>query len=214
MMGDSVRRRQAPRKHAARSRRSILPPWGWKQWVPLLIAAAILPFTIGYAMAVFVLFPAPPVAEAGIATPRLVGMREEAARRAVAQAGLSVSEVLQLPHPNAPAGVVIAQAPLPGQQLRDGGAIRLAVSAGAPRAVVPDVIGFAVDRAESLLRRLGFEVVRIDESDTEPAGRVLRTLPPAGRAEALPAQVRVYVSTGVIDTTATARMATTSPPGR
>jgi beta-lactam-binding protein with PASTA domain len=36
--------------------------------------------------------------------------------------------------------------------------VRVALSAGRPRAVVPDVIGFSATRAESLLRRAGFEV--------------------------------------------------------
>jgi hypothetical protein len=54
------------------------------------------------------------------------------------------------------------------------------------------------------MRKLGFEVVRVDERAAEPAGRVLRTLPPAGRAETLPAQIQIIVSTGVVDTLAPA----------
>jgi serine/threonine-protein kinase len=165
-----------------------------------MIAAAVLPFVIGYGIAVFLLFPAPAATAEGIATPRVVGMTVQTAHRTLAQAGLGVLQVTPLPHPTQPVGTIIAQSPLPGQQVRAEASVRVAVSSGPPRAVVPDVVGFSIDRAEGLMRKLGFDVVRVDERAAEPAGRVLRTLPPAGRAETLPAQVQIVVSTGVVDT--------------
>ena len=91
---------------------------------------------------------------------------------------------------------VTAQAPLPGQQLRAGAVVRLAVSAGRPRVVVPDVVGFSRERATDLLGRLGFEVGATDEQSTETKGRVIGVDPPPGSEHELPARVTIVVSTG------------------
>jgi beta-lactam-binding protein with PASTA domain len=200
VLGDSVRRRGGPiRSGPVRSRRSTA--WGWRRWVPALIAAAVVPFAIGYAVAVFVLFPPPAVSAAGVPVPRLVGLDVEAAGRVLIEAGLGAMDITRLPHPTRPAGTVVAQSPLPGQQLRPGAGVRLAVSSGVPRAVVPDVVGFPADRAETLLRRLGFTVAREEELAIDPAaaGRVLRTEPRPGVDLALPALVTIIVALEAVD---------------
>lgn len=199
MLGDSVRRRTRPaRRRAARPQeeRRILPAWGWRTWVPLLAAAAILPFLIGYAAAVFALFPAPPTSGGGIAVPDLVGRPLQDANRALSAAGLGPIETTRLPHPTEPAGSVIAQSPLPGMQLRAGAGVRVAVSTGVPRAAVPDVVGFTEGRAAALLQRLGFAVARQIEASEEETGRVVRTNPESGVELSLPARVTIYVSDG------------------
>jgi serine/threonine-protein kinase len=163
-----------------------------------LAGAAIAPFVIGYLLAVFVLFPAPPVAAGGIPVPDLVGKTEQEATRELAGLGLGPAEATRLPHPTRAAGQVIAQSPLPGQQLRPGSAVRVAVSTGVPRAVVPDVVGFAEGRAAGLLQRLGFQVTREIEDSAEPTGRVTRTDPNAGQNLALPARITIFVSNGAL----------------
>lgn len=216
-MSERVRppvRRPPPRRAPAARRRAILPAWGWKVWVPLLIGAATLPFVIGYAIAVFVLFPPPPVSEPGTAVPDLVGMTTADAQRELAGLGLGVLQMTPLPHETAPAGTIIAQSPLPGQQLRAGASVSVAASTGVPRARVPDVATFPVARAQNLLIRLGFEVVRSDEiSVLQPPGRVLRTEPPAGSELALPDTVHLFVAAPdtmltppVVDTLASVRL--------
>jgi hypothetical protein len=202
MLGDSVRRRTPQKKRQpARSpepRGGLLPAWGWRVWAPLLAAAVIMPFVIGYLLAVYVLFPAPPIAAGGISVPDLVGMTEQEATRQLAGLGLGPAEATRLPHPTRAAGQVIAQSPLPGQQLRSGKSVRVAVSTGVPRAIVPDVVGFAEGRAAGLLQRLGFQVAREIEDSAEPTGRVTRTDPGAGQNLALPARITIYVSNGAL----------------
>jgi hypothetical protein len=195
VLGDSVRRRQArkPRRApAAATPRRVR----WKFWAPALLAVLALPFAIGYAVAVFVVFPAPEVHGLGIAVPELVGLRLAQAESAVGGGGLAGVDAVALPHPARPEGVVTAQAPLPGQQLRAGAVVRLAVSAGRPRVVVPDVVGFSRERATDLLSRLGFEVGATDEQSTETKGRVIGVDPPPGSEHELPARVTIIVSTG------------------
>ncbi|HSJ09400.1 MAG TPA: PASTA domain-containing protein, partial [Longimicrobiales bacterium] len=77
-----------------------------------------------------------------------------------------------------------------------GGIVRVAVSAGRARVLVPDVAGFSPERAESLLRRAGFTVIVASMESQAPAGRVIRTEPQPGHSAMLPAEVTVIVSTG------------------
>lgn len=191
MLGDSLRRRRAPRKEVAP---------GSRRWRPLLIGlplALIAPFAIGYLVAVFVMFPPREVSAAGVAVPDLRGSTEADARRELRSAGLALLDVTELPHPEAPAGQVIAQSPLPGQQLRPGAGVRVALSTGRPRGLVPDVIGFTADRAQSMLTRSGFTVAFITQESTAPAGRVLRSEPQPGSERELPFEVTLIVSSGV-----------------
>src|SRR5690606_11709018 len=58
------------------------------------------------------------------------------------------------------------------------------------------VIGYTDTRAESLLRRVGFDVATRTEESTAPAGRVLRTEPEPGQERGLPAFVTIIVSEG------------------
>ncbi|HSJ14557.1 MAG TPA: PASTA domain-containing protein [Longimicrobiales bacterium] len=190
MLGESVRRRQPQRRPRARGARS------WRLWLPAVLAALVVPFVIGYAMAVFVLFPEPKVAGGGIAVPVLVGRTADEAERALSSAGLGRAEVLELPHPNAPVGQVLAQSPLPGQQLPAGADVRISVSGGRPRVRVPDVAGFSAQRAEQLLRSFGFDVVAREQESDVPAGRVIGTDVPTGTESVLPATVTLFVSTG------------------
>jgi eukaryotic-like serine/threonine-protein kinase len=226
MLGDSVRRRNQPRAKPER-----LPPQEdgpgirWKLWGPILASAAVLPFLIGYALAVWILFPPPEVAGEGIAVPQLRGRSTGDAQAALASAGLGGLDITRLPHPRLPAGTVIAQSPLPGQQLRAGVGVRVAVSSGVPRVVVPDVVGFQVERARGLLERLGFAVQQVDEEGDTEAGRVTGLEPGPGARLPLPATVQLTVSTGppallpdtgVIrtDTTAIDTLATPGTPPR
>lgn len=196
MLGDSVRRRQSS------SRQSSRAPSGGRRsfrWKPLLIAlpfAIALPFLIGYLVATRLIFPAPEITAAGVAVPDLVGRTAEDAQRTLVAAGLGELQATELPHPSAPDGQVVAQSPLPGQQLRGGTPVRVALSAGRPRAIVPDLQGFSVDRAELMLRRSGFATERVVQESPTAEGRVLRTDPAAGIELVLPASVTLVVSSG------------------
>jgi beta-lactam-binding protein with PASTA domain len=195
MLGESLRRRQPGRRQRATDRAG----GSARRWKPLLWAlpvAIVLPFIIGYVVAVYLIFPPTEATGTGIAVPDLVGRSLLDAQTELALAGLGGLEVTELPHPTAAAGAVIAQSPLAGQQLRAGVGVRVAVSRGRPRVLVPDVAGFAAERATLMLRRAGFDVVQATEESAVPAGRVLRTEPVAGAEQSLPATVTLVVSSG------------------
>lgn len=196
MLGDSVRRRNPQRKPRG-PRRARGRGLGVRFWVLGALAALLVPFAVGYVVAAFLLFPAPAVEETvGIPVPALRGMSTVAAERALAQAGLGSLVVTSFPNPRAPEGEIVAQSPLPGQQWRAGADVRVGVSAGLPRALVPDVLGETAERAEQALRRAGFEVVRTDVESAVAAGRVVSLQPAPGSEARLPATVTLSVSLG------------------
>ena len=197
MLGDSVRRRLPQRRAGDLTRR----PTNWKVWLIGVPVALVVPFVLGYFIAVRVLFPPPEVTSAGIIVPDLIGRDAIEAGRLVTAAGLGALEPTELPHPTAPSGQVIAQSPLPGQQLRSGATVLVAVSGGRPRAAVPYVIGFSAERATDMLQRSGFTISQTTQESDGPMGRVLRTDPIAGEVRQLPATVTLVVSIPIpIDT--------------
>jgi beta-lactam-binding protein with PASTA domain len=195
MLGDSLKRRSGRAEEAASDAPDSATRWRVRHWLALL-AALTLPFVAGYAVAVRVLFPPPAVAAAGISVPTLVGKALETAEQEADSLSLGPLEVMQLPSPTEAVGIVIAQSPLAGQQMRSGARIRVAVSTGRPRVLVPDVVGFPVERAASLLSRLGFQVQRNDTESSEPRGQVLSVDPEPGTRLELPARVVITVSQG------------------
>jgi serine/threonine-protein kinase len=193
MLGESLKRRHA-RRRTKRPAGGSPGPWRPLLWIlPLALA---VPFVIGYIIAVYLIFPPAQTAAEGIPVPDLGGSSIGEAEAVLAAAGLGGLDVMELPHPTAAAGTIIAQSPLPGQQLRPGAGVRVAISQGRARVRVPDVQGFAADRADALLRRTGFAVVYASEQSMAAAGRVLRTDPPAGQELILPATVTIVASAG------------------
>jgi serine/threonine-protein kinase len=164
--------------------------------VPALLLATGVPFAIGYLVTTQVLFPPREVAAAGIPTPQLTGLTALEAERVLAQAGLGRLEPLELPHPSVQAGRILAQSPLPEQQLRPGSNVRVSLSSGSVRVRIPDVAGQPAERAEQLLRRLGFTVDRVESESPVPRGRVHAVVPASGTVIPLPAHLTLHVSLG------------------
>jgi serine/threonine-protein kinase len=163
------------------------------------IALALLlgTFLIGYLVATRVLFPPLPTPENGIVVPRLSGQLIESAERQLQPLGLRAArEVVRVAHASQPPGIIVAQSPLPGQQLREGGVVRFAVSSGLPGVKVPNVVGFEVARALAVLKQLGLTAEQVMQQNSRPAGTVISISPEAGQRQPLPARVRVIVSSG------------------
>jgi beta-lactam-binding protein with PASTA domain len=204
MLGDSLRRRQGGLKAKTPGKRGV----GRKLLIGVPLAL-LVPFAIGYLVAILLIFPPREIAAAGIAVPDLTGRTEADANRELRALGLALLEVSEQPHPEVSAGRVIAQSPVAGQQLRSGAGVRVALSAGRPRAIVPNVLGFMAERAQSMIQRSGFRVTTQTQESTAPVGRVIRSDPLPGEERELPATVTLFISaglptpppdTGVIDT--------------
>lgn len=165
-------------------------------FIPAALAALVLPFVVGYAVAVFIIFPAPKViGVGGIAVPDLIGHTVGEAEEMLVSANLGTLVKTELPHPDAAAGQILAQDPLPGQKLKAGRNVSVSVSSGPPLLTVPDVTGFTADAAEQILKKMGFDTQRT-EAPGSSRGTVLRMEPAAGTNAKLPAMITIFVSSG------------------
>lgn len=152
-------------------------------------------FAVGYLLSTQVVFPRPETAGAGIPVPSLYGVTQSEAEAALRDAGLAIGEVTELRSRDTRRGRVLAQDPVPGQQLRRGGTVSFAVSGGAPVLRVPPVQGMDVETARALLESVGFDVeVRQVPAAGVPAGAVTRVNPGVGVEATLPAVVTLLVN--------------------
>ncbi|MEN8375818.1 MAG: PASTA domain-containing protein [Gemmatimonadota bacterium] len=158
--------------------------------------AAIVAFAAAYLFASFVLYPPAEAFGLSVEVPDLYDATAAEARELVRGAGLTVGETVEVADPAAKEGRVVAQSPLPGQALRPGGEVRLAISAGPARVRIPNLLGFEEGAAVAVLERAGFHVERSHEIDDEPAGRIARMQPAPGTERELPATVVLVVSSG------------------
>lgn len=166
---------------------------GAKRFLWLLLGIAVTAAG-GYLVAALVLFPAPLLPnERGV--PRVLGMSEREAARALAGAGLTLESGRE-PHPDAREGVVVWQDPPPGVVVPRGRLVTLTISAGVPRVAVPDVRGFDVELAQRLLAAAGLRLESVDSVDAKSliAGVALGTTPAAGDSLPLGRGVIVHLS--------------------
>ena len=204
-LGSSLRRRRGgpPKKKggslAGKSTRAKTT--GWRELlrprnVGLAVVVALGGLGLGYGFSTQILFPAPDALTGLVQVPDVAGLSLPAVEQALAEAGLDLGTVEQFRHPSADSGLVVGQAPLPGQLLLPGRPIRVAVSVGPDRHQVPSVSRLVGRQAVDLLRATGFDVV-VDSTESDlPRGRVIDVDPSPGSALALPAEVRLRVSLG------------------
>ncbi len=200
-----MRRRHPTRKPKKDRARRSRPEWiprnldglTWIHWTVLAAGVLAVSFGVGFLLATQVIFPRPDTAGTGLAVPDLLGRDSTGARQALAKAGLDVDTVVSMASAGTPAGQVLAQDPVPGQELRPGGAVAVAVSSGPPRVSVPALVGLGAATAQSLLERTGFSVEVRQVSDSRlPRGTVTGTEPSAGAVLPLPGSVLILVSAG------------------
>lgn len=129
-----------------------------------------------------------------IAVPVLVGMREDAARDRIREAGLE-AEVRRRAGDRAE-GVVLAQRPEAGTRLAEGGEVLITVSTGAAQAEVPDLVGETRADAIAALEDAGFRSREIEEFSEQPEGEILEQQPAAGEQLARNGVVALTVSKG------------------
>lgn len=156
---------------------------------------ALAAFAVGYLLTA-VLFFGGIRGDDIVTVPDLRGRAEADARRVAQDAGLGVELGPALVNPEVPAGHVLAQSPLPGEEVSAGSVVRLTLSAGPERRPVPDVRALGGELARQMLERVGFTVQLEERPDPAPAGRVLEIAPAPGTPLQLPASVRLVVSSG------------------
>ena len=196
-LGGSLERRRGRRRLGTREDGGE----GWsfrinRRTVATLAGLILGGWLLGYLVSTRVLFPAPPPPKDLFEVPDLRGLGLASARERLAGAGLALGQVDSLQHPSVGDGLILGQSPLPGQVARPETPVRVTISSGPQRRSVPDVLHLDQDRARIVLETSGF-VVAIDTAESEtPRGKVIDVTPPPDSVVALPAQVRLLVSTG------------------
>lgn len=148
---------------------------------------------------------------AGVAVPRVVGLREAAAGTRLGAAGLKTR--VRRAFAKQPRGVVVDQEPQPGTRVVKGTAIEIAVSRGPRIVVVPEVTGQDQRDAVAALRRVDLLANIVQVPAPDPRGTVVAQNPRGGQQVQAGTSVRLNVSTGAAETATTTRT-TTTPAGR
>ncbi len=174
----------------------------WKRWgVTAAVAAAL--FVVGYVVADLWLTPGSRTADAGplVTVPELVGLTNDEAKGRLEQLGLEYGIRSTVAHARAPEGAVLAQSPIPGQQVRPGAPVEVTLSRGPESHEIPDVAGLSERQASILLERLGFRVTASRATHAFDAGRAIGTEPGPGIELSVPSEVTLLVSDGPALTT-------------
>jgi serine/threonine-protein kinase len=166
-----------------------------RRFVLRLLALGLGAFVVGYVLTTLLVFPGFG-RQAIVTVPDLRGRTFAAARRAADDAGVDVARGPALYHATVDSGAVLAQSPLPGQEVTRGSVVRLTLSAGRERRPVPQVSDLTADQAQSLLQRTGF-AVRVRRVLSERAeGRVLGVNPKEGTQLPVRSTVELTLSAG------------------
>jgi len=117
-----------------------------------------------------------------VKVPGVVGLPLGEARTRLEKAHLTVSSVVEQPHPTLGVGMVIAQT-LDGAEVRAGTGVELKVSKGADTVTVPAVVGKSLTKAKDLLTQAGLTLgqVRHASDDDRSPGIVLEQKPAASQ---------------------------------
>ncbi|MBE5801284.1 MAG: Stk1 family PASTA domain-containing Ser/Thr kinase [Clostridiales bacterium] len=127
--------------------------------------------------------------------PDVVGMTREEGMAQAKRMGLNWQEK-GLNHATIPAGQVIDQLPEAEADMRKGDSLLVTVSLGPQSNAMPSVTGMNYEEATTSLQGLGFSIVLIRTTSTEPLGRVLAQNPQAGGSYAIGQSVELTISGG------------------
>jgi beta-lactam-binding protein with PASTA domain/tRNA A-37 threonylcarbamoyl transferase component Bud32 len=185
--GPAAGAEQSTAVSAATGRRSRPP--GSHRLVPAVVALVLLA-ALGAAGVALVGSPGN-----SVTVPSLVGLRSDAATKALSGKGLSIKIIER--SADDPKDLVIGQDPAPGSFVASGGEVQVIVSRGPPPVAVPDVSGRSVDDATAVLQQAGFAVSTDNRNDENvPKGNVVGTDPAQGTSVAPGSTVTIIVSAG------------------
>ena len=194
-LGSSIKRRRGGRADAGSDEEAGAAANAQRL---MAVAAGVIfgGFFLGWLVATQMIFPRPDPPGDLYEVPDVYGLTLEEATERVTERGLDLGLVDAFRHPVADSGVVVGQAPLPGQLAAPGRPVRISVSLGPERRPVPDVAHLRGDRARMVLEMSGFQVAMDSVESELPRGRVVSLEPAPGTALPLPGEVRVVVSIG------------------
>ena len=135
--------------------------------------------------------------ESGALVPKVIGMTEDEAKKALNAAGLGVKVVEQ--YSTYEEGTVFDQSEESGDRVAENTTVLIYVSLGVEKVTLEDLVGMAQEEAESYLKEIGavIEYAYEETEDDELIGTVAKTIPISGAQVASGDTVTVTVYTGV-----------------
>ncbi len=127
--------------------------------------------------------------------PDVIGLTREEAATYAKRNGLNLQEK-EMNHATIPDGSVIDQLPDPDTRMRKGDSLLITISTGPQSNVMPGMVGSTYEDATVTLQDLGFTVVVIRTTSSEPVGKVLAQSPEAGGSYAVGQSVELTISGG------------------
>jgi serine/threonine-protein kinase len=133
-----------------------------------------------------------------VTVPSLAGMSQKEAAAVVAEIGLSAEIGEEIFSEDIPAGRVISSSPAGGGKIAKAGVVKLIISKGKERILIPNLIGQTPDIATQQLADLGLRVGEIFEVYSEQAEKgFIAKIEPLVGAEVKPnSLVNIFVSKG------------------
>ncbi len=131
-----------------------------------------------------------------VAVPRLVGLSLEQAERITASSGLLLEAESRFYSSSVQEGHIVSQLPAPGIHVRRGWRMRIAVSMGPQRAVIPDLVGQSPRAAEINARRRGLDVGEVAKAHIPrvPPDQVVAQSPPPSALTVSSPKISLLVS--------------------
>ncbi len=134
-----------------------------------------------------------------VTVPAVAGLQEDAAVAKLKAAGLVVGDVERVNDEDNPKGQVIDSDPGEGEEVDEGSAVDLTVSAGKADVVVKYVIGMTKAEATRVMKDLGLDVAYQTRDSDEPKNTVVATDPNAGETVKAGSTVTLILSKGQVE---------------
>ncbi|MFC8202186.1 Stk1 family PASTA domain-containing Ser/Thr kinase [Streptomyces sp. NPDC057298] len=130
--------------------------------------------------------------------PAVLDKTEAQATRQIQDAGLDVKDVKGAYSDTVKLGRVISSDPATGERIRDNDSVTLTVSKGPKTVRVPDLEGYALDKAKERLKKEGLAAGMVTKAfhDDVPVGFVISTKPGAGTERRGGSAIAIVVSKG------------------
>ncbi len=170
---------------------------GAGKWWALGIVAVLLLGLAGWFIYQATAEEEPPPVET-VAVPDVSGATEAEATTRLQNAGLEVGDVRQESSDDVDEGLVVSTEPGQGEEVEEGSAVDLVVSAGPEQVEVPDLQGYTYDDAKNQLESRGFKVKRSLIDNSAARDQVVNSDPGAGTSVDVGSTVTLLVSKGEV----------------
>lgn len=160
-----------------------------------VVVIVVAAFVLGFAAAAIYMREGAPDRDV-VTVPDVRNLPRDQAARRLEKADLKTAVLDSLFNPRVPAGAVVAQSPLPGQETTPGSTVHLILSSGRERRAVPRVDILSAADAARVLQASGFQVVERMVESVRDSGSVVGTEPATGTLVQLPGTVQLLVSAG------------------